>query len=105
MNVKTFKKIQAESKDLNKVQSNIEQFIVPFLNSEIINGVLLKDVVLDSSKTNLISHKLGRKPQGWIVIGKNANSVIWDSQSSNTKEDKILELLCSANVTINLWVF
>jgi hypothetical protein len=105
MSLKGFKKIHTDNRELNKIQSNVEQLIEPFLNSEVVNGVLLKDIVLDSSKTNLISHKLGRKPQGWIVIGKNANSVIWDSQSSNTKADKILELLCSANVTINLWVF
>jgi hypothetical protein len=83
----------------------VEQLIEPFLNSEIINGVLIKNVNLDSSITNQVNHKLGRKPQGWIIVRQRANSIIWDSQDTNTKANRTLELSCSANVTIDLWIF
>jgi hypothetical protein len=105
MSLKSFKKIQSEDKDLNKVQSNIEQLIEPFLNSEITDGVLIKNISLDSSITNQVNHKLGRKPLGWIVVRQRANSIIWDSQDTNTKANRTLELSCSANVTIDLWIF
>ena len=105
MSVKGFKKIQSENKDLNKVQSNIEQLMEPFLNSEVINGVLIKNISLNASITNQVNHKLGRKPLGWIIVRQRANSIIWDSQDTNTKANRTLELSCSNNVTIDLWIF
>jgi hypothetical protein len=105
MSLKGFKKIQAKDEELNKVQSNVEQLIEPVLNSQIINGVLLKNVILDASIVNQVSHKLGRKPQGWLIVRQRANSIIWDAQDTNTKANRTLTLSCSANVTIDLWVF
>lgn len=105
MAIETFKKHSSENQDLNKVQSNIEQFVKQFSLNPLLDGVLVKNIALTSSTTNVVSHKLGRKPIGFLVVRKRANSVVWDEQDDNKKPESTLLLNCSANVTIDLWVF
>lgn len=68
---------------------------------EILDGELLKDVVIVAGTPKLVAHKLGRKPVGYLVVRRSANSMVWDSAA--TKE--FLTLSASANVTVSLWVF
>lgn len=100
-----FKKVITKNNEVNQVQKNIEHVINPVLNSEIVNGVLIKDVNLDPSTAILVHHKLARKPQGWIVVRKGADSRIWDVQDSNQNPTTTLALACSHAVTVDLWIF
>ena len=68
--------------------------------TQILNGVLLKDVAVTSSSTT-ISHMLSRTPQGWIVVDKDANEDVW-RVSWNTRQ---IVLDATGNVTVALWVF
>jgi len=103
--IRAFKKTNFQENEPAKLQSNLEIFFKPLLNSEIIDGILLKDVILTTGSVNKVEHKLGRKLLGWMVIGKNANATVWDSQATNTTLDSTIDLNSSANVTVNLWVF
>lgn len=105
MALKAFKKTSNDDTVVMKLQENIDNALAPVLNSAIIDGILLQDVVLATGLTNKISHKLNRKPLGYIVIAKNANAQVWDSQATNLLPKSTLELLCSADVTVSLWVF
>lgn len=100
---KTFKQI-AGSEELNRVQDNIDTAFNPFLNSEIVDGILLTNIPLVTG-VNEINHKLGRILQGWIPVGQSANANIWDSQATNIRKARTLILNSSANLTISLWVF
>lgn len=105
MSIRAFKKIPTNNKEVDKLQSNIEQFVTPIISSQIIDGILLKDIILQGSTTNEVSHKLGRKLLGWIIIRKRANSTIWDEQDTNKSPSKNLLLNCSNTVTVDIWVF
>jgi len=83
----------------------VNQALIPLVQSPIVNGVLLRGVVLTAGQTTLVEHKLGREPLGWLEVRKRANSVVWDSQDSNRLSSKSLALECSANVTVDLWIF
>ena len=48
-----------------------------------------------------VNHGLGRVPQGWIVVGIDAQATVWSSGSTN----KTLTLLTSADAGVTLWVF
>ncbi len=96
--------ISAEDKDVNKVQDNINTSLSAVLSKEIVDGILLKEVDLVTG-TNVISHKLNRKIEGWIIVRKRATADIWDSQDSSNTRDRTLTLESSADVTVDLWIF
>lgn len=73
----------------------------PVLNNAVVNGVLLKSVVLANGVT-VVNHKLGRTPQGWFIADINAAATIYRSQPF---DPLTLTLTSNAAVTINLWVF
>lgn len=86
------------------MQTKWASIINPILAAPIVNGLLLNNVSLVSGD-NTINHRLGRKLQGWIVVGKNANANIYDKQSTNTMPELTLVLNSSGTLTVNLWVF
>jgi hypothetical protein len=87
-----------------KTQDNIATVVQPFLNSRILDGVLLKNISL-SSGVNTVAHKLGRKIEGWIVVRQRADARIWDIQDSNVNVTSTLKLQTSAAVVVDLWIF
>ena len=99
--LKQFKKTTSDDKTVTQVQENIEQAITPIISKQIIDGILLRDIVLTTGSTDSVNHKLGRKAIGYLVTKQNANSSIWNGTLNST----IIELNCSANVTVDLWVF
>jgi len=84
MSVKQFKKVFAQlespsSREFNTGQDHLEQVLTPLTNSSIVDGVYIKEIDLTVSVDNLVEHKLGREPLGWIVVRKFADANIWES--------------------------
>lgn len=99
--MKKFKKLVSEQADSNQIQANVEEAFNQINTKAIVDGVLLKDIILTTGIINKISHKLGRKPLGYIIVRRNANSTIYD----NSVDNKTINLNCTANVTVSIWVF
>lgn len=102
--VRDFKKLTVSDEGMNRVQEYINLALRPILASSIGNGVLLTNIEL-ASGANEVEHKLGREPQGYLVVQKDANESVWDSQSTNTRKRIILSLNTSGACTVSLWVF
>jgi len=84
MSVGQFKKVFAQlespsSREFNTGQDHLEQVLTPLTNSSIVDGVYIKEIDLTVSVDNLVEHKLGREPLGWIVVRKFADANIWES--------------------------
>lgn len=105
MSIKKFNRIRTEDDNADRIQDNIERFSRQFLDKEIIDGILLKDIDLVSASTNELNHSLGREIQGWIVVRQRASAIIWDDQDNNSRPELTLRLNTSADVTVDLWVF
>ena len=103
--LKRFKKFRSIEADINGIQENVEEVLQPVLESQVIDGVLLKGISLTTGVDNVVSHKLGRKPQGWILVRKRAESDVWDLQDVNKTPSRTLVLRCAADVTVDLWIF
>lgn len=88
----------------SKFQEYVASVIAPFLNSEVLDGVLLKNISLGSG-TNFVEHKLGRKIQGWIVVRQRSDARVWDDQDNNVNVSRTLKLQTSAAVEVDLWIF
>lgn len=105
MTLRRFERIPVPDSDLNRVQSRLQDALLPITSSSIIDGLLITGQELASGTTSIISHGLGRNIKGWIVVGKNAAQHVYDVQSSNDNPDKFLYLTAGGTVTVDLWVF
>lgn len=96
--------VQTPDRTINQLQQNIKQAVDPVINNPLTQGQLLTSIALTSG-TNVINHGLGRKLQGWIVVGQGSAASFYDSQATNPSQNLTLILVASAGVTINLYVF
>jgi hypothetical protein len=102
--LRDLKKLDSELQEVVKLQEYVGRCISAIISSQVLDGTLLQNVSLKSG-LNEVAHKLGRKPQGWIIVRKRANANIWDEQDSNSKSKLTLRLQASAAVKVDLWVF
>lgn len=87
------------------LNENLQSMLEPVLKKEILDGILLKNITLTTGVLNHVSHKLQRPVIGYFVVRADASSNVWDSEDDNLNRDVFLDLRCSANVTVSLWVF
>ncbi len=99
------RKINPADPDLNKVEKYFHEFAAQFLNNELLGGLLLRNVTLINGQVNTVEHKLNRPAIGWVVTRKNANANVWDEQAENQFPSRSLNLQCSADTIVDLWVF
>lgn len=106
MAIKSLKQVSGfEDKLVDQFQSNVDTFTRQVGSKEIVDGQILKNIKLIAGSTNEIPHKLGRELLGWFIIRLRSNSIIWDSQDTHLRKNVSLVLNCSADTTIDLWVF
>lgn len=87
--------------DLPSTQNRWASILTPWLKNPMSSGVYLKNLSLVSG-SNVINHKLGKTPQGWIVIDIQAAETLYRSAAFN---DLTLTLTASGDVTASLYVF
>lgn len=102
MPLPTLRRVRTTDLAIRQVQDAEDLIFKDIARRQIVDGLLIKDVVITSGTPLSIDHGLGRTLQGWIVCKQNANSVIWETASSISS---ILILNASSTVTISLWVF
>lgn len=102
--MKDLKSVVTTDVTISRLQSNLDSWAKSVKFDGVNDGLLLKNVVLLAADVNLVEHKLGREPRGYFPMLK-GNSIIWNSQDANVFKTKSLALECSADVTIDLWVF
>ena len=76
----------------------------PVISNEIVNGLLLQSVALNAGM-NVINHTLGRKLVGWFPTRIRASATFYDQQDSNQTPALTLNLVSSAAVVADLWVY
>jgi len=76
----------------------------PVISNPVINGLQLTNIKLTTGN-NSVNHLLGRDLQGWIIVGINGISDIYDTQATNQLPKLTLNLVSSADVIVSLWVY
>lgn len=97
-------KFKSDDQSLSLMQTAWATELDPVLRNPLTSGNLLKSVELVTG-SNSVNHKLGRKLQGWLVIRKRAISEIYDAQDTCPTPALTLQLVSSANVTVDLYCF
>lgn len=83
------------------MQTKWSAILNPVLSNPMTDPGLLTNITL-ASGDNVINHKLGKTPVGWIIVDINAVASIYRSASFN---NLTLTLNASAPCTVNIAVF
>lgn len=98
--MKAFLKIFTSDKSLQRLQDNVSNAISEILRVPLLDGRLFSQTFTASTDT-IVEHKLQREPLGWIILGKNATSDVWEV----SKDARFITLRTDQNVTITFWIF
>ncbi len=99
------KLIYLEDRVISQFQTNVREVLDTWTNNPLSGGKLLSNVAIKTGVTNIIPIGLSQPLVGWYVTRLNANSIIWDSQDLNTTPSQNLQLLCSTDCTVSLYIF
>ncbi len=98
-----FTTIHTGDSAVDRVQTHIQTALRPLLQNPLGDGALQKEIELGVSEV-LVSHGLGRRPEGFIVTRQNASASIYES-STATFPDRQIALTASATVTADIYFF
>lgn len=99
---KALKKFYSTNSDIVNIQENVGNAVDPLIKNQFLNGQLINDIALVIGD-NDISHKLGRKIQGWVIVDIDAVSNIY--RKTSTTPTLTIKLNSSANCTVSLYIF
>ena len=115
MSIRNYKKVfalgpYAGRAEFNSSQNQLEEVLTPITKSRIVDGVYLKSIDLTHSADNLIEHKLGREPLGWIVVRKFAAVDIYesltDSNGNNYDRKRFINFQVGTTMSdVYFWIF
>lgn len=89
---------------LEQLQPKWAAILNPVIANPITSGLQLDNIELTIGN-NVINHKLGRKLQGYMIVRKNGQAGIFDTQGSNQMPQLTLNLTSDADVLVSLWVY
>lgn len=84
-------------------QTQWAQQLDPVVSNPLVQGRLLTTSLVNG--TTIVNHKLGRKLQGWFIVGINGIASIYDNQATNQTPQLTLSLTSNAAVSCSIWVF
>lgn len=95
---------QTDSKDLSLLQTGWAQQLNPVISLPTNQGQILRDISLVSG-LNQVSHRLGRKLQGWFLVRQRSLASVYDQQDAESNPALFLALVSSASVSVDIFVF
>lgn len=99
------KLVQSSDRIIQQIQLNIQEVVDPLTKNNLLSGVFIKNVQLKAGITNIVPTTINRNVIGYLVTRLNAGSLIWDTQDSNPTPTQNLQLMCSVDVTVTLYIF
>lgn len=98
--IQFFRKTKFQDKETTQLQDSVALILNQVTKKTLIDGVHVKNVAL-ATGSNRFNHTLGRQPEGWDVVDRDAAADIFRSAwDANT-----ITLDASAPVTIAIWIF
>jgi hypothetical protein len=99
-----FTQIHSENAEVTRLQSHIKTTLTPLLELPISDGVLIKNLSIETSDTR-VNHGLGREYEGFVVTRLQSNAVIYESDSTNTDKNLFILLKGSSAATADIYFF
>jgi len=98
-------RVQTQDRLINQLQNNMITSLQPITSNLIVTGNIIQSVALVAGQVNTINHGLNRILNGWQLVRVRSQSTVWDDQDNNSNPASTLLLQCSANVTVDIYVF
>lgn len=95
---------QSDSRELSMLQTAWATQLNPVITNPLMAGRVIKSVTL-ASGTNVVSHGLQRPLQGWFIVRQRAPGTAYDTQDANQTPALTLNLVASAAMSVDLYVF
>ena len=86
----------SQLRQLGEVQRALDS-----VSSSPISGAQMLQAVSLTTSPQMIAHKLGRTPRGWVVTGISGAANVWSTE----RTDRHISLQASAPVVVDLMVF
>jgi hypothetical protein len=102
MAIKNYAKINTQDYDLSRVQDAVTNFANQFTQNPTLDGILLEGISLISAQDNLVETGLGRPWRAWFLGRLSTNAQVYEGAQTNM--NKFLNLQCTANCTVSIWV-
>ena len=99
-----FTQIHSENAEVTRLQSHIKTTLNPLLQLPISDGILIKDLDIETTDTR-VNHGLGRTYEGFIITRLQSNAVIYESSTTNDYKDLYIFLKGSASATADIYFF
>jgi hypothetical protein len=97
-----FSRTQTKDRDLQQVQERVAEAVDGLERHVLLGGKLLKTITLDgAADSESVQHGLGKVPEGWQVVSKNAQADIW----AESMDEKQIVFRASGPVTVSIYVF
>ena len=93
----------ATNYDLTLLQDRLQDFFRVLDGCPLLEGRLIENVALTAAVETKVEHKLGRLPEGWIVVDR--RSVSGDIIRTSESTTLFLNLTSTADQIVSLWVF
>ncbi len=101
--MKQFSSRRTNDQTLDRNFDELAQFSVDVIASQIVDNIIVKDIELGASPTN-VAHLLGRAPRGWFIVRKNSNAEVWEPQAS-PQPSTLITLQSSVTTTVDVLFF
>ncbi len=103
--IKNFIKLDTQDPILSKLQDSLDNIFKSIGISKIIDGNLIKNISFNGDGDTYISHGLGRKYEGWIIVDQDSFCTFVRSPTVNNKKDTVLILIAGTACIGSVWVF
>ena len=98
-------RLQTPDAALGRLQTLWKAALDRVVDLPLTRGVQLTRVELQSG-LNVVNHRLGRRPQGYIITRMTgAGATLYDTQTDNPRPELTLLLNASAAATVDLWIY
>ena len=97
-----FQRVRSSDLNVSRLSDSASEAVRLLGSKEILNGILIKDIVMGNGETRDIAHKLGRKPRGWIVVDTDSVGTI---RRTGEYTSTYITITTTGTPTFSLWVF
>lgn len=90
--------------DMQDLYDGIEEHIEQLSPNNFLVGVLIKDLAL-STTSKVVSHGLGQKYSGFLVVDRNNDSIVYTDSLTDAEKSTYIKLKANKSTTVTIWVF
>lgn len=90
MKIGKLKKFNSKQQEITEVLEAVDEVLDEVTDKEVLNGQLIKGLKIVPGTPLRVKHRLGRKPEGYIVVKKDKAMTVYQSNSSIPTKELVL---------------